>query len=111
MTPLESKLSEMAEKKIEEAASDYEGKYNHPRHWDCCYHSGDTEKHFSEGAKWALAFPEVAELVEALKYYANRCPNHPGIAPQCIEMVAGQRTEYFGEKADMAIQKWNAFVK
>ncbi len=69
MTELEVKMSEMAEAKIDQAASDYEGKISHPRHWDCCYYSGDTEKHFANGAKWAINLPEVAELYKV----ADQC--------------------------------------
>lgn len=105
---LPAKLSEMAEDKIDQAASDYEGKYNHPRHWDCCYHSGDTEKHFAEGAKWALALPEVTELVELLER-SLEVRNFE--APEDAEVKALGKRIGFGALMDAAVKGWHKAAK
>lgn len=52
-----------------------------------------------------VKFSDVERLIEALKFYADRCQQVPGTAPQYIEVNNNEVQECFGETARQALSK------
>lgn len=52
-----------------------------------------------------VKFSDVEHLIEALKFYADRCQQVPGTAPQYIEVNNNEVQECFGETAREALSK------
>lgn len=48
---------------------------------------------------------DVEHLIEALKFYADRCQQVPGTAPQYIEVNNNEVQECFGETARQAFSR------